>query len=79
MLAAHGVEAELDRMMQPQVNLKSGGYIIINQTEALVAIDVNSGRARRKRALGRADGAQHQSGGRRGGGAASSSCATSPA
>ena len=51
MLAAHGVEAELDRMMQPQVNLKSGGYIIINQTEALVAIDVNSGRSTREHSI----------------------------
>ncbi len=30
-------------MLQPQVTLKSGGYLIINQTEALVAVDVNSG------------------------------------
>jgi ribonuclease E len=40
-----GIEAQLDRMLQPQVTLKSGGYLIINQTEALVAIDVNSGRS----------------------------------
>ena len=32
----------------PQVTLKSGGYIVINQTEALVAIDVNSGKATRE-------------------------------
>ena len=51
MLAAHGVEAELDRMLQPEVKLKSGGYIIINQTEALVAIDVNSGRATREHSI----------------------------
>ena len=43
-----GIEAQLDRMLQPQVTLKSGGYIIINQTEALVAIDVNSGRSTRE-------------------------------
>ena len=43
--ARNGIEAQLDRMLQPQVTLKSGGYIIINQTEALVAIDVNSGRS----------------------------------
>ena len=43
--ARTGIEAELDRLVQPQVTLKSGGYIIINQTEALVAIDVNSGKS----------------------------------
>ena len=41
----NGIEAQLDRMLQPQVTLNSGGYIVINQTEALVAIDVNSGRS----------------------------------
>ena len=51
LLAAHGVETELDRMLQPNVTLKSGGYIIINQTEALVAIDVNSGRATREHSI----------------------------
>ena len=50
-LAAHGIEAELDRMLQPEVKLRSGGYIIINQTEALVAIDVNSGRATREHSI----------------------------
>ncbi|GHB35925.1 hypothetical protein GCM10007094_26900 [Pseudovibrio japonicus] len=43
-----GVEAQLDAMFSPQVTLKSGGYIVINQTEALVAIDVNSGKATRE-------------------------------
>ncbi|MFM8801168.1 MAG: ribonuclease E/G, partial [Tagaea sp.] len=43
------VESELDEMHQPTVRLKSGGYIVINSTEALVAIDVNSGRATRER------------------------------
>jgi ribonuclease E len=43
-----GVEAQLDAMFSPQVTLKSGGYIVINQTEALVSIDVNSGRATRE-------------------------------
>ncbi|QLF70168.1 Rne/Rng family ribonuclease [Peteryoungia desertarenae] len=43
-----GIEAQLDKMLQPQVTLKSGGYIIINQTEALVSIDVNSGRSTRE-------------------------------
>ncbi|MQT14055.1 Rne/Rng family ribonuclease [Segnochrobactrum spirostomi] len=43
-----GVEAQLDAMFSPQVTLKSGGYIVINQTEALVSIDVNSGRSTRE-------------------------------
>jgi ribonuclease E len=43
------VEAQLDAMHNPVVQLRSGGYIVINQTEALVAIDVNSGRATRER------------------------------
>ncbi len=41
----HGVESQLDQMFSPQVTLPSGGYIVINPTEALVSIDVNSGRA----------------------------------
>ena len=44
----YGVEAQLDAMFSNTVQLKSGGYIVINQTEALVAIDVNSGRATRE-------------------------------
>ncbi|MEM7302194.1 MAG: Rne/Rng family ribonuclease [Pseudomonadota bacterium] len=47
----HGVESQLDKMMQPQVTLKSGGYLVINQTEALVAIDVNSGRSTRQHSI----------------------------
>lgn len=47
----YGLEAQLDRMLQPQVTLKSGGYLIINQTEALVAIDVNSGRSTREHSI----------------------------
>ena len=43
------VEAQLDAMMQPTVQLRSGGYLVINQAEALVAIDVNSGRSTRER------------------------------
>ncbi|MCC6890804.1 MAG: Rne/Rng family ribonuclease [Hyphomicrobiales bacterium] len=43
-----GIEHQLDAMFQPVVQLRSGGYIVINQTEALVAIDVNSGRATRE-------------------------------
>ncbi len=47
----YGVEAQLDQMMSPQVTLKSGGYLIINQTEALVAVDVNSGRSTRESSI----------------------------
>jgi ribonuclease E len=43
-----GVEAQLDAMFSNVVTLKSGGYIVINQTEALVSIDVNSGRSTRE-------------------------------
>ncbi len=46
--AKHGVEHQLDAMFSPVVQLKSGGYIVINPTEALVSIDVNSGRATRE-------------------------------
>ena len=46
--AKSGAEAQLDAMFSSQVTLKSGGYIVINQTEALVAIDVNSGRSTRE-------------------------------
>ena len=45
----YNVEKQLDSMYLPSVKLKSGGYIVINQTEALVAIDVNSGRATKER------------------------------
>jgi ribonuclease E len=44
----HGIESQLDAMFTPVVQLRSGGYIVLNQTEALVAIDVNSGRATRE-------------------------------
>ena len=43
-----GIESQLDAMFQPVVQLRSGGYIVLNQAEALVAIDVNSGRATRE-------------------------------
>ncbi|WP_019221754.1 Rne/Rng family ribonuclease [Bartonella senegalensis] len=43
--ARNNIEIQLDKMLHPQVSLKSGGYLVINQTEALVAIDVNSGRS----------------------------------
>ncbi len=42
------VERQLNQMFSPVVTLRSGGYIVLNQTEALVAIDVNSGRATRE-------------------------------
>ncbi|MBV6658294.1 MAG: Rne/Rng family ribonuclease [Devosiaceae bacterium] len=45
LFTANGVEEQLDTMFEPTVRLKSGGYIVINQTEALVAIDVNSGKS----------------------------------
>ena len=43
------VEEQLDSIFSPVVKLKSGGYLVINQTEALVAIDVNSGKSTRGR------------------------------
>ena len=43
------VEKQIDQLYNPTVQLRSGGYIVINPTEALVAIDVNSGRATRER------------------------------
>ena len=46
--ARFGIETQLDAMFSPTVQLKSGGYIVLNQAEALVAIDVNSGRATRE-------------------------------
>ena len=44
----HGVEDQLNAMYQPTVQLKSGGYLVINPTEALVSIDINSGRSTRE-------------------------------
>ena len=44
----YGIERQLNAMFSPYVTLKSGGYLVINQTEALVAIDVNSGKATRE-------------------------------
>jgi ribonuclease G len=43
-LEKYGVQGEIDKAVKPRVWLKSGGYIVINQTEALVAIDVNTGK-----------------------------------
>ncbi|NJM08094.1 ribonuclease E/G, partial [Candidatus Gracilibacteria bacterium] len=48
LLIRYGVESQLDAMFSPIVQLRSGGYIVLNQAEALVAIDVNSGRATRE-------------------------------
>jgi ribonuclease E len=45
------VESQLDAMFSPVVHLRSGGYIVINQTEALVSIDVNSGKATREHSI----------------------------
>jgi Rne/Rng family ribonuclease len=43
-LEAYAVQTEIDKAIKPRVWLKSGGYLVINQTEALVAIDVNTGK-----------------------------------
>jgi ribonuclease G len=43
-LETYGVQAEVDKAIKPRVWLRSGGYLVINQTEALVAIDVNTGK-----------------------------------
>jgi ribonuclease E len=48
MFQRHGVEDQLSAMYQPVVQLKSGGYLVINPTEALVSIDINSGRSTRE-------------------------------
>src|SRR5271166_2195172 len=51
LFSKYQVEAQLDAMLLPTVQLRSGGYLVINQTEALVAIDVNSGRSTRERGI----------------------------
>ena len=48
LFARYGVDSQLDAMFTTNVTLKSGGYIVINPTEALVSIDVNSGRSTRE-------------------------------
>ncbi|MPR07873.1 Rne/Rng family ribonuclease [Microvirga tunisiensis] len=48
LFAKFGVESQLDAMFSNMVTLKSGGYLVINPTEALVSIDVNSGRSTRE-------------------------------
>ncbi|WP_455477538.1 Rne/Rng family ribonuclease [Bartonella sp. B41] len=47
----NSIETQLDKMLHPQVSLRSGGYLVINQTEALVAIDVNSGRSTKEHSV----------------------------
>jgi ribonuclease E len=47
----YGVEDQLNAMYQPIVQLKSGGYIVINPTEALVSIDINSGRSTKEHGI----------------------------
>ena len=49
LFSRYQVDTQIDAIHSPVVQLKSGGYIVINQTEALVAIDVNSGRSTRER------------------------------
>jgi ribonuclease G len=49
----YGIQAEIDKALRSKVWLKSGGYLVINQTEALVAIDVNTGRYVGKKTQGR--------------------------
>jgi len=49
LFATNGIEEMLTQIHQPVVPLPSGGYLVINQTEALVAIDVNSGRSTKER------------------------------
>ena len=51
LFAKANVEQQLDAMLAPTVQLRSGGYLVINQAEALVAIDVNSGRSTRERGI----------------------------
>jgi ribonuclease E len=51
LFAKYQVEAQLDAMLLPTAQLRSGGYLVINQAEALVAIDVNSGRSTRERGI----------------------------
>ncbi len=51
LFSVEGVEDQLDSIFSPVVQMKSGGYLVINQTEALVAIDVNSGKSTRERSI----------------------------
>ncbi len=49
LFVSHRIEDQIAQIHSPVVQLKSGGYLVINQTEALVAVDVNSGRATKER------------------------------
>ena len=49
LLQKYNIDTKLEKMHSPIATLKSGGYIVINQTEALVAVDVNSGKATKER------------------------------
>jgi ribonuclease E len=51
LFARYQIENQLDALYTPTVTLPSGGYIVINQTEALVAIDINSGKATREHSI----------------------------
>ncbi len=51
LFAAHHVEHQLDALFSPSVTLPSGGYIVLNQTEALVSIDINSGKSTREHSI----------------------------
>ena len=68
---------QLDAMLLPTVQLRSGGYLVINQTEALVAIDVNSGRSTRERGI-EETALRTNHGSRRGGRPPACACATWP-
>ncbi len=48
LFARYGIERQLNALFSPYVTLRSGGYIVINQTEALVSVDVNSGKSTRE-------------------------------
>ncbi len=49
--AAHHIDHQLDALFSPTVTLPSGGYLVINQTEALVSIDINSGKSTREHSI----------------------------
>lgn len=51
LFSSEGVEEQLETIFRPTVQMKSGGYLVINQTEALVAIDVNSGKSTKERSI----------------------------
>jgi ribonuclease E len=51
LFAAHHIDHQLDALFSPTVTLPSGGYLVINQTEALVSIDINSGKSTREHSI----------------------------